>query len=121
MTSYSKLSKFITKARKRGYSDVQIRKALIKNNWPENTVTKAFSSLNPKFKIKNQVCIFLSDEILSVLGKRSKKNLLTLPEQIEDILRRSSIRKRTTHRQENIDDFLVSVFSRSPRGRKKKR
>ncbi len=119
MTSYSELLKFITEARKKGYSDVQIKNSLIKNNWPENTVSKAFNSLNPKFKIKNQVCVFLSDEILSTLEKRSKKNLLMLHEQIEDILRRSSIRKNTTLPQEKIDDFLVSVFSRSQMGRKR--
>jgi len=115
-----KLVNFITEARKRGFSDTQIKNALIKNNWPDNTVEGAFNFLQPKYKIKNQVCVFLSDEILKVLEKRSKKNMLTIHEQIEDILRRSCIRKSTSISQEKIDDFLVSVFSRSPKGRKGK-
>ncbi len=115
-----KLLNFITEARKRGFSDAQIRNALIKNNWPSQTIESAFNFLQPKYKIKNQVCVFLSNEILNVLEKRSKKNMLTIHEQIEDILRRSCVRKSTSISQEKIDDFLVSVFSRSPKGRKRK-
>ncbi|MEK6906140.1 MAG: hypothetical protein AABW81_00800 [Nanoarchaeota archaeon] len=119
--SDKQLLTFIIEARKRGFSDVQIRRALMQKNWPENVVAKAFNSLNPKSKIKNQVCIFLSDEILGALEKRSKKNMLTVSEQIEDILRRSCIRRKSVISQEKVDDFLVSVFSRSPKGRKSKK
>ena len=113
------LESFIKKARKRGFSDSQIRTALAEHNWPESAITNAFEKLNPKFKLKNQVCIFIPNEILESLEKRAKKNAFTLQEQIEDILRRSSIRKKTSIQGEKIDDLLVSVFSRSPKGRKR--
>jgi hypothetical protein len=110
---------FITEARKRGFSDFIIRKALVNHGWPEHVVESAFVSFNPKQKLaKNQVCIFLSDEILDTLEKRAKKNLMNLEEQIEDILRRSCVRKSKNVQQEKIDDLLVSCFSRSKKGRK---
>ena len=74
--------------------------------------------MQPKFKIKNQVCIFLSNEILETLDKRAKKNMMTLPEQIEDILRRSSIRKASATTQEKLDDMLIACFSRKKTGKK---
>jgi len=116
----TKLANFIIEARKRGFSDNQIRTALTEKNWPTNQINKAFESLSPKLKVKNQVCVFLNDEILKVLTKRAKKNSMTLGEQIEDILRRSSIRKTSSTTKQKIDDFLVSCFSKAPQGRKKK-
>ena len=115
----TKLVNFIIEARKRGFTDKQIRTSLIEHNWPENDISTAFESLVPKLGIKNQVCIFLNDEILDVLTKRAKKNSMTLGEQIEDILRRSSIRKSSSTSKEKIDDFLVSCFSRAQRKKKK--
>jgi hypothetical protein len=109
---------FIIEARKRGFSDFEIRRALIDNRWPEKIVESAFQSFTPARLAKNQVCIFLSSEVLTDLEKRAKKNLMNLEEQIEDILRRSCARKSTSVQQEKIDDLLVSCFSRSKRGRK---
>ena len=80
------ITRFITEARKRGFSDFQIRQELKRKNYPENLTIKCFDTLQPKFKIKNQICIFLSNEILTSLEKRAKKNLLTIEEQIEDII-----------------------------------
>lgn len=114
------LVNFIIEARKRGYSDLQIRAPLIQNGWAVNTIEEAFAFLNPKFKSKNQICIFLDTEILKRLEKRAKKNLFTIPEQIEDILRRSCVMGRTSVSKEKIDDLLVECFSRSKRGRKNK-
>jgi len=74
---------------------MQIRKALEEKNYPANLIDNSFDELNPKFKLKNQVCIFLPNEILTALEKRSKKNMLTVSEQIEDIIRRSCINKKT--------------------------
>jgi hypothetical protein len=114
------LIEFITEARKRGFSDFQIKRALISNKWPVKIVEDAFQSLNPKVRLaKNQVYIFLSDEVLTVLEKRAKKNLMNLQEQIEDILRRSCVRKKAVVPPEKIDDLLVACFSRSQRGKKK--
>jgi len=113
---------FIVEARKRGYSDFQIKEPLLKNGWSVNKIDAAFDSLNPKFKSKNQICIFLDDEILKLLEKRGKANMLSISEQIEDILRRSCVRKKTetSVSKEKIDDLLVECFSRSRKGRKKK-
>ena len=119
MNSEKKLKNFIIAARLRGFSDLQIREALINYGWPKAIVEKVFESFNPKAKLaKNQVYIFLSDEVLEQLEKRAKKNLMNLQEQIEDILRRSCVRKKTSVSSEKIDDLLVSCFSRSKKGRK---
>jgi len=106
------LTQYIQEARKRGFSDLQIRNALIENNWPIPQIEQVFLKLNPKFKLKNQVCIFLSQEVLSKLESRAKKNMFTLSEQIEDILRRSCIGLKKTKTEEKLDDKLVSLFSR---------
>jgi hypothetical protein len=115
------LVNFIIEARKRGYSDIQIKEALIKNNWQVNKIEEAFNSFNPKFKSKNQICIFLGNDILKSLEKRGKANMFTISEQIEDILRRSCVRgTQTKISKEKIDDLLVECFSRSRKGRKNK-
>lgn len=115
------LVNFIIEARKRGYSDLQIKEPLLRNGWAVNKIDSAFDYLNPKFKSKNQICIFLDAEILKRLEKRAKKNLFTIPEQIEDILRRSCVmgKQSTGAGKEKIDDLLVECFSRSKRGRKR--
>ena len=101
------LVNFIIEARKRGFDDNSVKKHLLENSWPRKLVNEAFDSLNPKFKIKNQVCIFLSNEILKDLEKRANKNMLSLPEQIEDILRRSCVNTKNTAKEEKLDDLLV--------------
>jgi len=76
-----------------------------------------------KYKSKNQVTLFLSNELMSALEKRANKNLLTLSEQIEDILRRSTItasKKKTSPYDPKIDDKLVGLFSRKRTGPKGK-
>ena len=107
----NKLEGFITKARKKGYSDLQIHRALTENGWSLNAIEEAFSSLNPTFKLKNQICIFLAGDLIKKLEKRAKTNLFTLSEQIEDILRRSCISRKTA-KEEKLDDTLVKLFSR---------
>jgi hypothetical protein len=114
-----RLINFITEARKRGFSDKQIKTALVNNNWPEKIVEKTFDNLNPKFKSKNQVSIFLSDDILSELEKRAKKNMFNIGEQIEDILRRSCVKKTATT-DKDVDDLLIRCFSRKNAGKSKK-
>ncbi len=106
------LNQFIQQARNRGFSDLQIRNALIENNWPVSQIEASFQKLNPKFKLKNQICIFLSQELIQKLEKRAKKNMFTISEQIEDILRRSCIGLKKTSQEEKLDDTLVSLFSR---------
>ena len=113
MSANPKLVKFIKEARKRGFDDFQIREPLLKHGWPFEEVEKAFASLKPEYKYKNKVSIFLDSELLKRLEKRAGKNLFTLPEQIEDILRRSSLnmRKKTTQ-EEKVDDKFITYFSR---------
>jgi len=121
MTSFRDLKSFIQSARKKGYSDIQIRKVLLEYKWSEKIIQKAFEALNPKSKIKNQICIYLNDEMRGVLRERANKNLFTLQEQIENILRRSCARKLKKQSTIKIDDFLISCFSKSSRGRKKRK
>ena len=69
-----------------------------------------------------KITINIDEDVGRILKKRAGKNLLTLREQIEDILRKSAVRtkSRKSHRAIKIDDRLVSVFSREKRGRKRK-
>ena len=46
------LLKFIKQARKRGFSDLEIKKVLMQNNWPIQEIEKAFISLQPKPEYK---------------------------------------------------------------------
>ena len=115
---------FVKEARKRGFSDLKIRKPLLENGWPMAEIESAFSYLNAKekLKLKNQVTLFLNDGLLESLDKRAKKNMFTVSEQIEDILRRSSVNtKKTSPKEEKLDDLLVSCFSRRNTGKKSKK
>jgi len=68
------------------------------------------------------VTISIDAEIQKVIGKRAKKNLLTIKEQIEEIVRQSAVRTKsgTSASSVKIDDKLVEVFSRHKKGRKKR-
>lgn len=68
-----------------------------------------------------KITINIDEDIKKILQRRAKKNLFTLREQIEDILRRSCVRSGKGYRKFKVDDKLVAVFSRERRGRKKKK
>ncbi|MBI2629271.1 hypothetical protein HYW74_04255 [Candidatus Pacearchaeota archaeon] len=107
------LINFIKEARKRGFDDYQIKEPLLKNGWPLNEIEKAFASLSPNIEFKNKITIFVDSKILKLLEKRAKKNMLTISEQIEDILRRSAINAGKIKKdKEKLDDLLVALFSR---------
>ena len=106
------LLKFIKEARERGFDDYQIREPLIKHSWPLEEIEKAFNFLKPKYKYKNKVNIFLDNEVLKKLEKRAEKNMFTLPEQIEDILRRSILSQKKSTQEEKLDDKFLAYFSR---------
>lgn len=107
------LLKFIKEARKRGFDDLQIKQPLLNHNWPIDEIEKAFSVIKPRYKFKNKICIYLDSDVLKILDKRAKKNMFTISEQIDDILRRSSITsKGKTKPDEKLDDTLISLFSR---------
>jgi len=109
----AKLVKFIKEARKRGFDDFQIREPLMRNGWDSEEIEKAFAYLKPKYKYKNKVSIFLDSELLKHLQKRADKNMFTLSEQIEDILRRSALNlRKKTPTEEKVDDKFITFFSR---------
>jgi len=109
---------YLKEARKRGFSDLEARNALLKHGWPPNEIESAFYEISPKHKFKNQVTIFLDSELLKLLEKRAKKNLFSVSEQIEDILRRSCLGMKKPAFSSKVDDALVGIFSREKRGRK---
>jgi Txe/YoeB family toxin of Txe-Axe toxin-antitoxin module len=119
MKQNKELLQFIKEARSRGFSDLEIKKPLIQNGWTNEKIEQAFAYLNPKFENKNQICLFLSDEVLKQLKKRAKKNMFSLGEQIEDILRRSCVNtSKSSEESEKLDDLLVGIFSRKIRKKK---
>ena len=69
-----------------------------------------------------QITIDIDEDVKKVIGKRAKKNLLTLREQIEDILRKSAVRTKSgTTTSFKVDDRLVGMFSRQRKGRPRKK
>ena len=69
------------------------------------------------------VTISIDAEVQKVIGKRAKKNMLTIKEQIEEIVRQSAVRTKFGSKIEGIkaDDRLVEIFSRYKRGRRSRR
>ncbi|OGJ13144.1 hypothetical protein A3K62_02370 [Candidatus Pacearchaeota archaeon RBG_16_35_8] len=66
------------------------------------------------------ITISIDEDVKKVLDKRAKKNLLSLKEQAEDIIRRSTVNyKSGSSSSAKIDDRLVEVFSRHKKKRKK--
>lgn len=64
-----------------------------------------------------RVSVNLSDEEVKILSKRAKKNLLSLQEQVEDIVRRSCVLfSKGPAYQPKLDDGLVEIFSRERKG-----
>lgn len=69
-----------------------------------------------------RVSIHIDPDEEKVLIKRAKKNLFSLREQIEDIIRRSCVTyKGGGPKKIKVDDKLVAIFSREKRGKKKKK
>ena len=67
-----------------------------------------------------KITIEFDDKVIRKLKKRAEKNLLSIREQIEDIVRRSTVNFGSAIRRIKIDDRLVGIFSRQRSGRKKK-
>ena len=70
-----------------------------------------------------QITIDIDEEVHKIISKRAKKNLMTLREQIEDILRKSAVSTKNNvgNTLDKIDDTLVSVFSREKKGNYRRR
>ncbi len=114
------LIKYIVEARKRGFSNPEIKAPLFEKGWLEKDVDKAFNSLKEENKINVEIA--LPESIVKIVEKRAKKNMLSLKEQIEDIVRRSAVNAKLKKviGPEKIDDLLVSIFSRRKRKTKEK-
>jgi hypothetical protein len=61
--------------------------------------------------------ISIPEDVKKILTKRAKKNMLSLKEQAEEILRQSAIRTKAGLSSSNCasDDKLVEIFSRKKR------
>ncbi len=129
------LIKFILEARRRGFDDWQIREPLLKHDWPENEVEKAFCEIRQEeekklkkkettkenkivYVYKNSMTIHLDNEIMKIIEKRAKKNMLGAKEQVEDIVRRSCVNtKKNSAIKDEVDDLFLKLFSRKSTGR----
>lgn len=69
------------------------------------------------------ITIRLDEAEKRILKKRADKNLMSLKEQIEDIVRRSCVhyKGKKSYRPIPVDDKLVGIFSRERRGRRRKK
>ena len=115
ITITKELLEFVKEAKRRGFSDLQIKQPLIKQGWPKDEVERAIKFIE-RYEYKNQVTVYLEDKLMQELKKRAKKNMFSLSEQIEDILRRSALNSKSrTPKQEKLDDMLVGLFSRKKR------
>ena len=65
-----------------------------------------------------QITIDIDAKVYKVLSARARKNLMTMREQAEDIIRRSAANSKKSTSSDKVDDTLVAVFSRNKRGRK---
>jgi len=132
------LIKFLIEARKRGFDDWQLRDVLLRNNWPSIEIEKAIAYIKNQeeaglkkkqnqdgkivYKYKNSITIHLDEDVLKVIEKRAKKNMLTPTEQIEDIVRRSCVNtKKSAEVEDKVDDLFLRLFSRKRSGRPRKR
>lgn len=131
----SELIKFILEARRRGFDDWQIREPLLKHDWPENEVERAFCEIKQEeekklkkrertrenkviYVYKNSMTIHLDNEVLKIIEKRAKRNMLSAKEQIEDIVRRSCANtKKNSAVKDDVDDLFLRLFSRKNTGR----
>ena len=119
MAADKDLLRFVKEAKKRGFSDEEIKNPLLKQGWALEEVEKAFIELGIFSEEKISITISISKSAYNIIEKRAKKNLFSIEKQIEDIIRRSAVTgKLKTQNYDNIDDLLVSIFSR--RQKKKK-
>ncbi len=67
------------------------------------------------------ITISIDEEIKKVIEKRAKKNMLSLKEQVEEIVRQSAVRTKSGQSISQIkaDDRLVEIFSRDRKGKRK--
>ena len=69
--------------------------------------------------LKKSVTIELDDRVVAKLKKRAKKNMLSLREMIEDIVRRSAVLSGGVSISGDSNDAFVNIFSRKTKLKKK--
>jgi hypothetical protein len=94
-----------------------------KNISEENVIDKEFNKDIEKGKIilkKETISVTIEEEIMNVLKKRAKKNLLSVEAMAEDIIRRSCVtfKNNPSSTPEKLDDLLVAIFSRKNTGKR---
>ncbi|MBX4196693.1 hypothetical protein KW805_03830 [Candidatus Pacearchaeota archaeon] len=67
---------------------------------------------------KSSISIEMESDVKKVLEKRAKREMLSLRELVEDILRRSALSTKEGIPTDNVDDPFISYFSRKGRKRK---
>jgi len=133
------LVNYIRECRDSGFEDYEIRIPLVENGWNLSDITRAFEAVKKEeekrlkkklvkdnkvtYVYKNTFTIHLDSEVVKIIEKRAKKNLLTPVEQIEDIVRRSCVcqKNKQTSAVDNVDDIFLKLFSRKNTGRPKKK
>ncbi|MBI2449598.1 ribbon-helix-helix protein, CopG family [Candidatus Pacearchaeota archaeon] len=68
---------------------------------------------------KKRVTIEIDDKIIAKLQKRARKNMMSLRELIQDIVRRSAVSSKFASISGEADDRLIDVFSRKTKKRMK--
>jgi hypothetical protein len=60
------------------------------------------------------ITISMDEDVRKIIAKRAGKNMLSLREQVEDIVRQSAVRTKsgTASSSFKADDRLVEIFSR---------
>lgn len=61
---------------------------------------------------KSTVNVMVDEEVMKVLMKRAKRQMLTLNELCADILRRSALSTKEGTSNEKLDDQFLTYFSR---------
>ncbi len=68
------------------------------------------------------ITVSIDEKVKKILEKRAKKNLMSLREQAEDIIRRSAANyKLGMQTNVKVDDRLVEIFSKNKRGKRKRK
>lgn len=112
------LIKFVKEAKKRGFSEDEIRKPLMERGWPVDTVNEAIEYVKDNTQT-HSIEISIEPLLYKEIKKRANKNLLSTHDQIVDIIRRSCVSaKRRVPKEKKLDDLLVSIFSRRKYTRK---
>jgi len=70
--------------------------------------------------MKKLLTIEIESDVLKLLQRRAKRNMMSVSELISDIIRRSTVFYRRMPRgMPKLEDKLIGIFSREKRGRRR--